>query len=147
MNDYYKATIKKVTGKTLTFWLTITNPDVRIFPLNISSGFLILAQYFMEFAHKQAPEEIRNNYSLIVDNDWAKSVKHKYIKSFNLISKLNFPVPKKVYKLKGDDFRAWWENETNLPYAEYKLEVNDPSLLSEMSVGDQWNVSVYELDY
>lgn len=145
MSDFYKAIVKKVMGKTLHFSLTIINPDVRVFPLYPESGFLILVQYFSEFPNKFAPDEIKNNFHLMVDKDWAKSVKSKYIKSFDILS--SHRAPNKAYKLKGDEFRAWWDNEANLPFAEYKLVVKDAALLSEFNVGDTWGVGVYELPY
>ncbi len=142
MSDFYKATVKKITGKTMYFSLTIIQPDIRVFPLNAESGFLILVQYFSEFANKNAPDEIKNNFNLMVDNDWAKSVKSKYIKSFAILSARR--APDKVYKLKDDEFTAWWECESNLPFAEYKLVVKDVSLLAEINVGVTWGVGVYE---
>jgi len=127
------------------FSLTIIHPDMKVFPLNAESGFLILVQYFLEFANKSAPEEIKNNFNLMVDNDWAKSVKSKYIKSFDILSSRR--APDKIYKLKEDEFGAWWECESNLPFAEYKLVVKNASLLSQFVAGDTWGVGVYEERY
>lgn len=145
MSDYYKATITRKVGKTVYLTLTIIDPNCRLFPIQKESGFLMLVQYFSEYPNKFAPEEIRNNFSLMVDNDWAKSIKSKYVQSFDFISSHNFPWPKKIFKLSDEEYQAWWNNEANLAYAKYKLVVKDATIISELKEGDCWGFSVWEL--
>lgn len=147
MEDYYKVTITKVTGKTLRFKLTIINPDIVVFPLRNDSALMIICQSVLEIPYgEHFPEELKTNVELLGSHNLAKKLKSKYIQSFMLETKHKFPVPKSVYKLSGDNFREWWENEENLPYGEYTLKVKNEHLISHFRTGQYWMASVSELE-
>jgi hypothetical protein len=145
MEDYYKATVTKISSKTLYIKLTIINSDIVVFPLRNDSALMIICQSLEEVpASENYPRSLKNNIALLGSHETAKKEKAKYIREFTLLTKYKWPAPKSAYKLKGDDFRKWWDNEDNLPYGEYKIVVKDENLISHFKVGDSWKTSVAE---
>lgn len=146
MSDFYKVKIESVSGKTLRFTLWIINSDVRVFPLQKVAALFLICEPLMEQNMSDSElGKIIGEKELFRDIDWFKKNASKFITSIELLRKYNFPVSKQIYKLKGDEFRAFWENDELVPRGEYVIKVKDASFLTHIKAGDEWESAASDL--
>jgi hypothetical protein len=104
-----------------------------------AAAMIILAESAMEHSFLETPlgkhiGELR----VLDDTSWYQQHASRYIASFEKLSMVRFPVKASVYRLKDDAFRAFWDDEAQLPRAEYTLTVTEPTWIEHLRPGDSW---------